>query len=124
MKTLKQILLCIIICFLIGGANYSLANNDTIRENEYAKLEKSLDDTLPVEIKTESGETLLLKLNVDKPDISEKGQVDISIPFFLHLLIDLITVLIIVFFIYYPNNRRQEYILFCAMQHPSLDFHF
>ena len=111
MKTDKLL----VIVLLISGLFLSLStgnaqSNDNIKD-EIAKFEEAIHDTLPVQIIVNKNAQVEFEEDEDAINTGKKKEeVDINGPFFINLAIDLITVFIIVFLIYYPNNRRQEYI--------------
>jgi len=111
MRTFK---LLIVVFFLLGlSLSFGCVkaqSNDNIKD-EITKLEEAIHDTLPVQIIVNKNAKVEIEEDNDSLKTSKKKEeVDINGLFFINLAIDLITVFIIVFLIYYPNNRRQEYI--------------
>jgi hypothetical protein len=109
MKVLNKIVLCVLVSFLMFVGSPVMAE-DSVGGEEFAQFEEFIHDTLPVEIKVNNNASIEKKLYQKIFQLDTDKKADINGAFFLNLGIDLITVLIIIFFIYYPNNKRQEYI--------------
>jgi len=108
MKAFKIISLLFLASILAFSVN-SVNAKDTTIIDEFSQFEASVDDTLPVEI-VKNENAIVEKVKEEKKASKKKEQVDINLPFFINLGIDLVTVILIIFLIYFPNNRRREYI--------------
>lgn len=109
MKVLNKIVLCVLVSVLMLAGS-SVKAEDSVAGEEFTKFEESIHDTLPVEIKVNNNASIEKKFYQTFAQMDKDKKADINGAFFLNLGIDLITVLLIIFFIYYPNNKRQEYI--------------
>ncbi len=109
MKVLNKIVLCVVVSVLMLVFS-SVNAQDTTPGSEFAQFEESVYDTLPVEIKVNNSASIEKKIKANKAQLKETEEVDIKLPFFINLAINLITVILIIFLIYFPNNRRREYI--------------
>lgn len=99
MKKIKFISFCILFMFFLLPTSVSVKAQDAVTtevsaQNTDDTTNASLDDAKQLETKN--------KKDKDVIEISEK--------FFYNLAIDLISILIIVLLIYYPNYRKMEYI--------------
>ncbi len=111
MKVLNKILLSFIIAALIF-AGTGVRAQDAATQNEFTQFEESVHDTIPVEIRVNDGQTVTKVIVAEESveSIRDEEEVDIKAPFFINLAINLVTVILIIFLIYFPNNRRREYI--------------
>ena len=108
MKTFKLLLLGFFLFGLLLPVNVGNAQESDGLKEEFSEFEKTIYDTLPVQIIVNENAKIKIKNDIDKPKTEKKKEsVDISGYFFLNLGINLFTVLLIVFLIYYPNNKRQ-----------------
>ncbi|MDD4149035.1 MAG: DUF4956 domain-containing protein [Bacteroidales bacterium] len=111
MKIFKILLLGFFLFGLLLPMNTGNAQDSNALKEEFSKFEEAIYDTLPVQIIVDNDAKVKVE-NTEKKAKKDKKEesVDINGFFFLNLAIDLVTVFLIIFFIYYPNNKRQEYV--------------
>lgn len=110
----RDIVIVLVFFSFLMPANILFAQDNLVDEigqlEEFAAFEESVKDTLPVKVVSNGNVAPIKEKKKKNAAVRDKDAIQMNDMFFVNIGIDLIAILIIIIFVYYPNNRRREYI--------------